>query len=1280
MQFKTKWVIACLLLLLAPSLSLAKSAKTLRSEHPWSTYQGNSQHTGYVPVFLANPDLADADTTNDPELLWNVNDHYTPPFLSECWEVGADRWWREYGIDLVYSFGSVCSSWWLDSDASGSSPAVYMNVEPLLNQVTISENMVLITNKGYKVPHVVWARDAEDFGKISSQYAYDRSFDLDYLRDPYNGFYPDFYCPVSQSQPSISDTFLMHIQTNVFDISYSERFLCGLDPDLAPIQTRTHFRTFPFQYNKGPEGTELFHFNVEDFLQIPVRANQWDSFSAPAPYRDEVYFLGGGTPGTREDAGMYAYSIDPLAPLNLNIGENFSVTKRNPNATKLSTDYYPLAPNDLFSPAVSGDYVITYTQYQLDADAPDFNPFRENLNPDLALGVVDELSYEEEDGAILSVINRHTGESFEYEDIHFAPKLFPYRPDEYSETELRNVFHMERSPVIFENSVLVTADEIVSGEDNQVKRGYIRSYRITDNDAGAGSGAATGVGRGFVGQVSVSSNRGDPSALPIVYGMANNRLVGRYINNSGPVDQFTVLMDTVDTDNPVEWYWEPPNEDIPDRDDEPPEQIYPPFVVTDTHIFVSTDRHVYMVDLDLSVPLANRTVMVISEEIENLDDAGEDFTWELNPSYLSLNYNRLVIATSTSYTNSRREAEALVDQLIAEGRENVSLNGRQINRPINTSNTLTGLFNEDTNSRVIAIDFPLSVAYGADVGVQLVNIDTNDIPTGDSITYTFEVTNDGPDSATDVRVYSRRPLGLKYQTFSITSNGTNIDSSKTCGFYGTGNANFECTIATLSDSEIATFEISGVGLSTDLITFVISAEPDEVDAARDNNSASQTNSGAVGQQSANLVLAASLDQEEAVQGDVLTLSLTGYNEKESMLDAEAPRFEVVLGTHFEFVGVVEGTANGVTCSSDVIPNQGPSVICGMEAGEELSNDETEIGVDIQLRLNDPDPTTQELAVIQVEFESESTFDIAPDNNVEGVTVVSNRSPSIQSTLAHSARSDLSVGINDQITVSFSMANTGGQVTGGTFTAVAAGGLAMAENSISSSWSSSNCTLSSTQITCTDISLSDSGSIDFGVNANTAGSGSVQVFFDGDQLQPSSSEDGINDSLSFVIVQPVDIAVSLGSMNRNLNVGDYTTFPLTIANGSAADAESVTVAAQFPVSLAVTNTTSSSCSSVSNQLQCNLGTITAGSSTTLNVQIQAEDSSNTSPITFSIATSSVENSTDLENNSVTSESIVVFAESPTGSGAVNPWWLFAWAALILRLVFQRKVIRANTYRG
>lgn len=874
-----------LLLTLVNSL-FAQTVEDARQDHPWSTFQGGPDHKGYVPIYLSNEVSAVEADVNDlnPRPLWQSNQHRVP------WTHTDSHMADYYGFDQTYNFDP-------DDDATfNRNEEEFIYIEPLLNQLTVVDDRVYITNYGYRVPHRLWIRSSkgeEPSGTLIGGYHYqfdlDLAFDQSILFPDEGEIYPNNACPVSQSQPAVFGQELA-IQSNLF--FSSSNLFCN---DELVDNVEGKFRHFPMEFYKNSEGIETVGLTVTKDKQHEIDTHYWDTFSAPTIVNEVMYGLAGGIPGRRDRLGLIAYSMDRDNPIK----------KWDAGVT----GDWIMAPSDKYSPTVALGKVLAFTSKRFDTDQ----------------------SYAEEAGGRLWMFNRFNGEYASHiEDYSYLANVAPIRYGEYhvgSET-LSPVFQMERSVAYYDGVAVYTSRfrSGLAGSRGSLIAKYIGSEQSTINNDWSIQGEPLEEGvslaevyQGYYGQPSISENRKDPDNGPIVYVAHNNQLVGRYLNQGG------LALRYVSADEP--WYWQPPAGEI----------LLPPFVVTETHAFVSTDKNVYMVDLNLTVAPENRTVWSISSmPFRQFPVGGDGFSgsenpydiafdtvvapatqtaapppYEPNASYISLNYNRLYISTSTHWNRYPQFNKGNHDFFRGDG-------GRPAIRVESWSGITHGfhdISSQRSNARVMAFELALAEEQTADLAMTLGTVTYNDgmsdtnnptvVETGGLLTYPVTVVNNGPETAGSVSIQFYVPPSFQIALQETNQSNPQVECNQSQANADLYRCLYDSDLSAIPAGNTFSFSIVGRVVGQGGIELNPVVNSNRLDIVDNNNSASYqviVNGG----DNPTLILDMErfeLSNEYAQEGDYVEVTFLGLNSPVSENIANDPSITLSYGGAIRLVRV-----------------------------------------------------------------------------------------------------------------------------------------------------------------------------------------------------------------------------------------------------------------------------------------------------------------------------------------------------------------------------------------
>lgn len=361
-------------------LTYAITPEEGRQTYIWQGFQGGADHKGYNPVSLIVDDTPDK---------------------VEGWPMQAL---------VTHSINTGSSYSFFHANGADISTAVHLQFHQKLNQPTVTESAVILTNQGYVTPFTVSHIDRDT--NVFSYFDYLDS-ETSYIVDGNGDFLDDIYCTQSQSQAVYKDD-VAYIATNYYELSSEDR-LC--DPTIdVPDNQFTHLRAHPIRPDKRPSGGEGLELVNQAATRLAIPAHHKDQFLSPALAGSEVFSQGGGFTSTRDHTGVYSIS---------NTGSSAEVNITNNWSNANDRGYVTVAPNSYWSPVVTSTKILTFLNGTEDAD------YRNNI-------------------PTLTEIDRATGEVVstriqQVTSIDFAP----------TQESSFNVFNMATAPVAADDNTIV---------------------------------------------------------------------------------------------------------------------------------------------------------------------------------------------------------------------------------------------------------------------------------------------------------------------------------------------------------------------------------------------------------------------------------------------------------------------------------------------------------------------------------------------------------------------------------------------------------------------------------------------------------------------------------------------------------------------------------------------------------------------------------------------------------------------------------------------------------
>lgn len=598
MKFE-KVAVAGLLLVLSQHATAILEEEALETLD-WNTYQRDAAHTGYMPISLSISDRVERPG-EDSDV-----DKSTTLFTRG---MPGDTLLAEYHTGLSSTIDNL--TW-----------SVYLY--PALNQITVRAKELVVTNQGFRTEHFIYFVPRSN---IDAWYYFD--YDFEYGFNPFAddpSFWPNEVCPSSQSQPIISNDTL-YVVTNAYQHSETST-LCGWSSALTVGAPRSYLRHIPLDINKFPGGEigSVIRIDADDY-ETAIDAHRNDRFLAPVVFNDVIYTMGGGEINSLVSSGVYAFAdTDPLTDVT---------TIENQWATTLEQDYALVAPNDLWSPAVTDDYVIAFTAEDVTGDksvltiinrADGSSQTVNVVNPDFDNTLMRRL--EASDPAVF------TGYSWSVVDTGDLPttgQKTVFIQDQNSDDPadyLVRIFDLANASTDYSNlspDVTMLITEQVDSSSSLSDRDFIEvlAEHLTHTLANLAAGEQTNftltdyspytssslnmapviansslvlvinngylmafdyttatlswsVNQGFIGQPSVANG--------VVYALTNDS------EACGSVSWCVLAIDLI-TGNDLTWQFDLPVTDAT--------RLTSPFIVTDSHLFISSEEKTYAVNLDV---------------------------------------------------------------------------------------------------------------------------------------------------------------------------------------------------------------------------------------------------------------------------------------------------------------------------------------------------------------------------------------------------------------------------------------------------------------------------------------------------------------------------------------------------------------------------------------------------------------------------------------------------------------------------------------------------------
>ncbi len=510
------------------------------------------------------------------------------------------------------------------------------------------------------------------------------------------------------------------------------------------------FRSHIYEKDKSGGGVQKYQLWVGEQYHTQIDANTQDEFLGATYFDNKIYTQGGGIALRRGYTGVYAFEnrIDELTPEEL-----VAITPESGEIPPVYIDnLWDDNPNFLNYPRL----------------APN-NRWVPAVNDDYVITFTNGYvanDYEDNIGE-LNVLDRSSG------DI-----LFTITVDNFAPEDSDREYFMDNGPVLADSDTV-----IVINNDNLI------NFNLRTR------GVDWSIEDGFYGQPSVSTSDN------VIYAASNDSVLCGGDNLTCIVgvtlDQKPILLD----DEVTRLVWVAPTNTT----------IQTPFVLTDTHIFVSTVSTVndhedmtYGISLSTSIDNASRAVW------NNDRGAGVGYGGKL-----SFAYNTLYVA------HSGQDTVRSDDPTI-------------ITRPTIRVTDLAGL-TLDNGSFVLAYPFDVDLSVSADLEIEAAVSDEDDDTTTpgmqarieDDVVFTVTVTNNGTLTATSPVVTAEVPFSLTLTSYpdycSLSSLDLTCDLSIPIGADG------------LADGDDFEFDVTGVPTAVGTLTFDFSVDSEKLDPVSSND-------------------------------------------------------------------------------------------------------------------------------------------------------------------------------------------------------------------------------------------------------------------------------------------------------------------------------------------------------------------------------------------------------------------------------------------------------------
>ncbi len=507
-----------------------------------------------------------------------------------------------------------------------------------------------------------------------------------------------------------------------------------------------------------------------------------------------------------------------------------------------------------------------------------------------------------------------------------------------------------------------------------------------------------------------------------------------------------------------------------------------------------------------------------------------------------------------------------------------------------TNTASVSAIEEDTDAADNSASATTTVVTPADLSIR--KSDSADpVLLGSDLTYTLDVANAGPADATSVTATDDLPAGVTYQSASASQGGCTEASGTVT-----------CDLGTIAASSSATVEIVVRPGAVGEITNTASVVAAELDSNPADSSASETTTV---DPVADLTLTKTDSADPALAGSDLTYTLDvangGPSEAASVTLSDALPAGVTYRSATASQGTCSESSGTVTCdlgTIDASASASVQIVVMPQSAGEITN-----SASVSSAAADPSP--------------------ADNAAFANTTVVIPTDLSLTKT-----DSPDPVLVGGDLTYTLDVANAGpSDATSVTLTDELPAGVTYQ----SATPSQGTCNEASGTVTCDlgTISASSSASAQIVVQPQSAGQITNTASVEGAELDGDGSNDSASESTT---VNPVaDLALRKSDSPDPVRVGQELTYTLDVANGGPSDATLVTVTDELPTGVTYQSATPSqgTCSEASGTVTCDLGTVDASSSATVEVVVRPQG---TEEITNSASVSSSAHDPNAADNS------------------------------------------------
>lgn len=473
--------------------------------------------------------------------------------------------------------------------------------------------------------------------------------------------------------------------------------------------------------------------------------------------------------------------------------------------------------------------------------------------------------------------------------------------------------------------------------------------------------------------------------------------------------------------------------------------------------------------------------------------------------------------------------------------------------------------NKDTEETLVRQFANLSVSKTAPASVAV----------GNNVTFTIELTNSGPATATNVDVTDVLPTGLTYVS-SNPSTGTYSSSSHVW------------TVPSLASSTTATLEIvatvTGFGPYTNTAEVTASDQPDP-NSSPNNQAPSED------------------DQDSAtVQGAQADLTLTKTADQSSVLVGQDVIFTILVTNNGPSaatgIEVEDQLPAGLTLQS-ATPSQGTFSSGTWDVGTIANGDQATLTLVAEVTGAGPYSNIAQVTASDLPDPNSTPGNSDPNENDQSTATVGGLQIDLE---LEKTVSPATIRAGEQAVYALTIVNNGSApATGVAITDVLPSGLTLASSS------TSHGTYAGSMWTVGNLAISESATLMLTVTATTDGtfvnSAEVTAANESDpDSTPGNNQASEDDqaSASFTATPVSDLALTKTVDNATPLIGSNATFTVTVTNNGPSEATNVQVEDKLPMGLSLVSATESQGTYTSGTGLWDVGSLANGASATLTV--------------------------------------------------------------------------------